>query len=77
MIDSLVQRSLQGVVPVVVLIAGLLAGLFALQFTPREEEPQIVVPMVVVQASAPGLSARQVERQAGSVFGCRTASRCR
>ena len=63
MIDSLVQRSLQGVVPVVVLIAGLLAGLFALQFTPREEEPQIVVPMVVVQASASGLSARQVERQ--------------
>ena len=31
--------------------------------TPREEEPQIIVPMVDVLVSVPGLSSKQVERQ--------------
>ena len=31
--------------------------------TAREEEPQIVVPMADVLVTAPGLSAKQVERQ--------------
>nr|WP_305907779.1 efflux RND transporter permease subunit [Methylomarinum sp. Ch1-1]MDP4520559.1 efflux RND transporter permease subunit [Methylomarinum sp. Ch1-1] len=38
-------------------------GVIALWLTPREEEPQIVVPMANVLVSAPGLSARQVEKQ--------------
>ena len=45
------------------IIATLLMGLFALTLTPREEEPQIIVPMADVLVSAPGLSAKQVERQ--------------
>ncbi len=38
-------------------------GAIALIYTPREEEPQIVVPMADVLISAPGLSAKQVEKQ--------------
>ncbi len=39
-----------------------IAGLVALWATPREEEPQIVVPLADVFIEAPGLSAVQIER---------------
>ncbi|HKJ24934.1 MAG TPA: efflux RND transporter permease subunit, partial [Myxococcota bacterium] len=38
-------------------------GFLALWITPREEEPQIVVPMADVHVQAPGLPAAEVERQ--------------
>lgn len=41
---------------------ALLMGAFALLATPREEEPQIVVPSADVLIDAPGLTVRQVER---------------
>jgi multidrug efflux pump subunit AcrB len=44
------------------LIASLLAGFAALVLTPREEEPQIVVPVADVLISAPGASAEEVEK---------------
>ena len=51
------------VIPTVIgIIVGIIAGLVALKYTPREEEPQIVVPMLDVLVSAPGLSAEQVAR---------------
>jgi multidrug efflux pump subunit AcrB len=62
-VDRLVRRSLDGGIPLFLFIAAIIAGLVALQYTPREEEPQIVVPMLDVLVSAPGLSAGQVERQ--------------
>jgi multidrug efflux pump subunit AcrB len=62
-IDRLVRYALAGGLPQLIFVAGLFAGILALMFTPREEEPQIVVPMVDVMVEAPGLSARQVERQ--------------
>lgn len=43
-------------------IASLILGFFATSITPREEEPQIVVPMVDVIVQAPGLSASEVEQ---------------
>ncbi len=43
------------------LIASLLAGWIAVVSTPREEEPQIVVPMADVLVSLPGASATEVE----------------
>jgi len=46
-----------------ILLGSLAAGLIAILYTPREEEPQIVVPMVDVLVNAPGLSPEQVERQ--------------
>jgi multidrug efflux pump subunit AcrB len=62
-IDRLVNYSLNGGLPVTILILATLLGLLALNFTAREEEPQIVVPVVDVIVEAQGLSARQVERQ--------------
>ncbi|MGD9546900.1 MAG: efflux RND transporter permease subunit [Candidatus Krumholzibacteriia bacterium] len=43
------------------IIATLLLGLFALALTPREEEPQIVVPMIDVMVMLPGASPQEVE----------------
>ncbi len=45
------------------IVASLLLGGFALLQTPREEEPQIIVPMVDVFVEAPGLSAKEVEQR--------------
>jgi multidrug efflux pump subunit AcrB len=63
LMDRLVRRSLDGGIPLFIFILALLAGMIALHYTPREEEPQIVVPMLDVLVSAPGLSAEQVARQ--------------
>lgn len=46
-----------------IVIASLLLGVFAVVVTPREEEPQIAVPMVDVFVSYPGASAREVEER--------------
>ncbi|MDH4018439.1 MAG: efflux RND transporter permease subunit [Xanthomonadales bacterium] len=61
--DRIVRSTLAGGIPLTIFILAIVAGIAALQFTPREEEPQIVVPMVDVLIEAPGLSAEQVERQ--------------
>ncbi len=46
-------------------IAGaLLAGAFAIVMTPREEEPQIVVPMLDVFVQMPGASPQEVQQRA-------------
>jgi len=47
----------------VVAITSLLLGIFAVILTPKEEEPQISVPMVDIQTAAPGYSAQEVERK--------------
>jgi multidrug efflux pump subunit AcrB len=44
-------------------IAALLLGVFAVLVTPREEEPQIVVPMIDVMVAFPGASAKEVEER--------------
>lgn len=62
-VDRLVASSLQGRIPLVIFIFALLSGLLALQFTAREEEPQIVVPMLDIQVAVPNINANQVERQ--------------
>lgn len=62
-LDKLVRYSLSGGMPLLLLLVSLVLGALALSLTPREEEPQIVVPMVDVLVEAPGLSALQVERQ--------------
>ena len=48
--------------PLIVLAALLLGG-FAVLDTPREEEPQIVVPMLDLFVQMPGASAQEVEQQ--------------
>jgi len=44
-------------------LASILLGIFAVVVTPREEEPQIVVPMIDVMVAYPGASAREVEER--------------
>jgi multidrug efflux pump subunit AcrB len=46
---------------VLLMAATALLGLFALWFTPREENPQIVVPAANVMVMLPGSSAKEVE----------------
>ncbi len=50
------------------LLASILIGLAAIVFTPKEEEPQIVVPMVDVFIPYPGASAKEVERKVSTRF---------
>lgn len=54
---------LQGPWPLLITVLCLLAGAVSLALTPREEEPQIVVPTADLLISTPGLSTGQVERQ--------------
>ncbi len=61
--DRLVAYSLKGGLPVLFFILSFTLGAIALIYTPREEEPQIVVPMADVIISSPGLSTKQVEQQ--------------
>ncbi len=50
---------------VLTVAASLCAGAFAVMMLPREEEPQILVPMVDVQAAMPGASAEEAESRLG------------
>lgn len=47
----------------ILVIVSLLLGMFAVLVTPREEEPQIVVPMIDVMVSYPGATAKEVEER--------------
>ncbi len=46
-----------------IIVFSLLLGVFAIIFTPSEEEPQIVVPMVDVMVSMPGASPQEIEKR--------------
>src|SRR5688500_8450629 len=46
-----------------VIIASILLGVGAVLLLPREEEPQIVVPMIDVFVQMPGASAKEVEER--------------
>ena len=48
--------------PILILVS-LALGLFAIVTTPKEEEPQIVVPMIDIMLSYPGASPEEVERR--------------
>ncbi|WP_252738821.1 efflux RND transporter permease subunit [Colwellia sp. D2M02] len=56
------HRVLMSKVPLFIIILSMISGLLALNLTPREEEPQIVVPMIDIIVNAPNISANQVER---------------
>jgi multidrug efflux pump subunit AcrB len=65
--NSIVQRIvatfLHGNLSPLLLMLSLVAGFVAMAATPREEDPQIVVPVADVVVEAPGASALEVERQ--------------
>ncbi len=58
-----VATFLRGDIAILFTVVSLAIGAVALYLTPREEEPQIVVPMADVMIQAPGLSAQEVDRQ--------------
>ncbi len=63
-ISGRIARSfIQSKLTPLIVIASLLLGVFAIVVTPREEEPQIVVPMIDVMVSYPGASAKEVEER--------------
>ncbi len=47
----------------IIIIASLLLGIFAIYLLPREEEPQIKVPMIDVMVSMPGATPKEVEER--------------
>lgn len=47
-----------------IILASVLLGVGAIIMLPREEEPQIKVPMIDVLVSMPGFSAKEVEERA-------------
>ena len=59
----IVVAFLHGNLSVLLILISFVAGAVALWITPREEDPQIVVPIADVMVSMPGASAREVERQ--------------
>ena len=59
----LAQGFLRSKLTPLLVLASLLLGLLAVWLTPREEEPQIVVPMVDLYVPYPGASPREVESQ--------------
>ncbi|MBN1509050.1 MAG: efflux RND transporter permease subunit [Sedimentisphaerales bacterium] len=59
----IVETFLGGNLSVLLILLSLFAGVVSLLVTPREEDPQIIVPMADVMISMPGASAAEVERQ--------------
>ena len=48
------------------IVSSVLLGLFAILMLPREEEPQIKVPMIDVMVGMPGASAKEIEERVTS-----------
>jgi len=60
---AITQRFLNSKLTPLLVAASLAAGVGALLTTPREEEPQILVPMIDVAVGFPGATPREVERR--------------
>jgi multidrug efflux pump subunit AcrB len=58
----IVETFLSSQLPVMLVIISLCLGAFSIYITPKEEEPQIVVPMADVYVSAPGASPEEIEK---------------
>lgn len=64
--SGLVTSFLKGNLSILLMLISIAAGIVALMATPREEEPQIVVPVADVLVSYPGGSAEEVEELVAS-----------
>ena len=63
---TIVKSFLEGNLAILFIVISLIAGTAALLMTPREEEPQIIVPVADVYVSYPGGSAEEVEQMVSS-----------
>jgi multidrug efflux pump subunit AcrB len=64
--SRIVAHFLDGNLSTILIILSIIAGIAALVLTPREEEPQIVVPLADVYVHMPGASAAEVEKLAAT-----------
>ena len=62
MIVSAVRFFLHSKLTIILIMASIVLGIAAIQLTPREEEPQIVVPMADIVVQAPGAGVEEVEK---------------
>lgn len=60
---SIAKAFLMSKLTPLIVITALLLGVFAVVITPREEEPQIIVPMVDVFVNYPGATAAEVDER--------------
>ena len=60
---SLARTFLRSKLTPLIVLASLMLGVLAVVLTPREEEPQIVVPMVDIYVPMPGASPKEIESQ--------------
>ncbi|MCD4804709.1 MAG: efflux RND transporter permease subunit, partial [Desulfobacterales bacterium] len=61
-IARIVRRSISSHLSIILLILSLCLGISAILVTPKEEEPQIVVPLADVYVYAPGSNATEIEK---------------
>jgi multidrug efflux pump subunit AcrB len=61
-IGAIVEKFLTTDLSIILIIVSLILGAAALLVTPREEDPQIVVPLADVYVNFPGASAEEVEQ---------------
>ncbi|MFO0872714.1 MAG: efflux RND transporter permease subunit [Phycisphaerales bacterium] len=61
-LNGIVRTFLHSNLSLILLVVSFAVGAAALVVTPREEDPQIVVPLADISVSAPGLSAQEIER---------------
>ncbi|MBN9121385.1 MAG: efflux RND transporter permease subunit [Planctomycetes bacterium] len=65
-VSRVVEAFLHGNLSVLLILVMLACGTAALALTPREEEPQIVVPLADIYVRMPGATAEEVEQQVSS-----------
>jgi multidrug efflux pump subunit AcrB len=65
-IARIVDLFLQSQLSIILIVISFALGAAAILITPREEEPQIVVPMADIFVQAPGASAKEVEKLVAS-----------
>lgn len=65
---TLAKMFIKSKLTLVMAIASILLGIMAVYMTPKEEEPQISVPMIDIQTAAPGLDAHEIERKVTEVI---------
>lgn len=65
-LSHIVRIFLESNLSIILIVFSLIVGVAALLITPREEDPQIVVPMADIYVNFPGHSAAEVEQLAAS-----------
>jgi len=61
-LTRIVSTFLGSQLSIILILVALCLGAFAIYITPKEEEPQIVVPMADIYVNAPGASPQEIEK---------------